>query len=126
MAPSTDSSSSGLEIAAFAASAARFSPPETPMPMSAEPASDMIVRTSAKSRLMRPGIVMRSVMPWTPWRRTLSASRNASRIVVRRSTMVSSFSFGMTMSVSTTSRRRCDALLRLAHALRALELEGLA
>jgi hypothetical protein len=31
----------------------------------------MIVRTSAKSRLMRPGIVIRSVMPWTPWRRTL-------------------------------------------------------
>ncbi len=76
------------------------------MPMSAEPASVMIVRTSAKSRLMRPGIVIRSVMPWTPWRRTLSASRKASRIVVRRSTMLSSFSFGMTMSVSTTSRSR--------------------
>ena len=66
----------------------------------------MIVRTSAKSRLMRPGIVIRSVMPWTPWRRTLSASRNASRIVVRRSTSASSFSFGITISVSTTSRRR--------------------
>ena len=45
-------------------------------------------------------------MPWTPWRRTLSASRKASRIVVRRSTIASSFSFGMTISVSTTSRRR--------------------
>ena len=45
-------------------------------------------------------------MPWTPWRRTSSAARKASSIVVRRSTMVRSFSFGMTMSVSTTSRRR--------------------
>ena len=45
-------------------------------------------------------------MPCTPWRRTLSASRKASRIVVRRSTMFSSFSLGMTISVSTTSRRR--------------------
>ena len=50
--------------------------------------------------------MIRSVIPCTPWRRTLSASRNASRMVVRRSTMFSSFSFGMTMSVSTTSRRR--------------------
>ena len=77
-----------------------------PMPISAEPASCMIVRTSAKSRLIRPGIVIRSVMPWTPWRRTLSASRNASRMLVRRSTIESSFSFGITISVSTFSRRR--------------------
>ena len=40
-------------IAARAASTARLSPRATPM--SAEPASRMIVRTSAKSRLMRPG-----------------------------------------------------------------------
>ena len=76
------------------------------MPISALPASCMIVRTSAKSRLISPGIVIRSVMPWTPWRSTLSASRNASRIVVRRSTIVSSFSFGITISVSTFSRSR--------------------
>ena len=38
-----------------AASAARFSPPAAPMPMSAEPASLMIVRTSAKSRLIEAG-----------------------------------------------------------------------
>ena len=48
------------------------------MPMRAEPASRMIVRTSAKSRLTRPGTVIRSVMPCTPWRRTSSAMRNAS------------------------------------------------
>src|SRR5918993_1053306 len=36
---------------------------DSPIPISAEPESCMIVRTSAKSRLMRPGTVMRSVMP---------------------------------------------------------------
>ena len=106
MAPSTDCSSSGLEIAFLAASAARCSPAASPMPIRAEPASCMIVRTSAKSRLIRPGVVIRSVMPCTPWRRTLSASRNASRMLVRRSTTASSFSFGITISVSTCSRRR--------------------
>ena len=64
--------------AARAASAARFSPWPTPMPISAEPASRMIVRTSAKSRLTSPGTVIRSVIPCTPWRRMSSAIRNAS------------------------------------------------
>ena len=63
VAPSTDSSSSGEEIATRAASAQRFSPAAVPIPISAEPASSMIVRTSAKSRLISPGMVMRSVMP---------------------------------------------------------------
>ena len=84
----------------------------------------MIVRTSAKSRLIRPGIVMRSVMPWTPWRRTSSASRNASRMLVRRSTIASSFSFGITMSVSTCSRRR-SMPSSAWRALGALEVERL-
>jgi hypothetical protein len=39
---------------------ARDSPDAAPIPMSADPASAMIVRTSAKSRLIRPGIVIRS------------------------------------------------------------------
>ena len=64
----------------------------------------MIVRTSAKSRLIRPGTVIRSVMPCTPWRSTLSASRKASRMLVRRSTIESRRSFGITISVSTFSR----------------------
>ena len=106
VAPSIESSSSSLVIAAVAASTARFSPAEEPTPMSAEPASAMIVRTSAKSRLTRPGMVIRSVMPWTPWRRTLSASRKASRTVVRFSTVARSRSLGITISVSTTSRSR--------------------
>ena len=61
----------------------------------------MIVRTSAKSRLITPGTVIRSVMPWTPWRSTSSAMRNASMIEVRFSTSDSSRSFGITTRVST-------------------------
>ena len=70
------------------------------MPISAEPASFMIVRTSAKSRLIRPGFVIRSQMPWTPWRSTSSAMRNASSIEVDLSSTSSSRSFGITISVS--------------------------
>ena len=54
-APAMSTSSSGLAIAWRAASMARFSPRARPMPISAEPASFMIARTSAKSRLIRPG-----------------------------------------------------------------------
>ncbi|HWH05002.1 MAG TPA: hypothetical protein VNT23_01035, partial [Gaiellaceae bacterium] len=105
VAPSTDCSRSGEETAVRAASAARFSPDAVPMPMRADPASRMIVRTSAKSRLTIPGIVIRSVMPCTPWRRMSSAIRNASVTGVRFSTTCSSRSFSITISVSTRSRR---------------------
>ena len=71
------------------------------MPISDAPASCMIVRTSAKSRLIRPGTVMRSVMPCTPWRRTSSAIRKASMIEVRRSTTSIRRSLGMMMTEST-------------------------
>ena len=93
------------------------------MPISDAPASCMIVRTSAKSRLIRPGIVIRSVMPWTPWRSTSSASRKASMIEVRRSTTWIRRSLGMTMTVSTCFCELGDALLGAARALGALELE---
>ena len=73
--------------------------------MSAEPALVMIVFTSAKSRLMRPGTVMRSLMPCTPWRSTSSTMRNASVIVVRFSTTWRRRSLGIVMSVSTLSTR---------------------
>ena len=46
--------------------------------MRAEPAPCMTDLTSAKSRLIRPGVVMRSVMPWTPESSTWSAERKAS------------------------------------------------
>ena len=103
-APSMLASSSGLEIASSAACTARSSPRAEPMPMSAEPAPCMTDLTSAKSRLIRPGVVMRSVMPWTPDRSTWSAERKASSIETARSLIDSSRSFGMTMSVSTSSR----------------------
>ena len=54
-APLMSTSSSGLAMAIRAASTARFSPLARPMPMSAEPASFMIARTSAKSWLIKPG-----------------------------------------------------------------------
>ena len=48
------SSSSGELMACCAASTARLSPEPRPVPMSARPMPVMIVRTSAKSTLMRP------------------------------------------------------------------------
>ena len=73
------------------------------MPMRAEPALLMIIFTSAKSVLMRPGVVMRSVMPCTPWSSTSSAILNALSIEVLSLETVSSRSFGMTIRVSTFS-----------------------
>ena len=101
-APSIEVSSSGDSTACTAASIARCSPTPMPIPSSAVPASDMIVRTSAKSRLIRPGSVIRSEMPCTPWRRTSSATLNASTIVVCLSSTWSRREFGTTISVSTS------------------------
>ena len=102
-APSTEVSSSGDATACCAASSARCSPVDMPMPSSAWPAFDMIVRTSAKSRLIRPGSVTRSEMPCTPWRRTSSATRKASTIEVDLSSTERRRELGITMSVSTSS-----------------------
>src|SRR5260363_288970 len=65
-APSMDTSSSGDEIAISAAARARSSPDARPIPMRADPAFDMTDLTSAKSKLIWPGVVMRSVIPETP------------------------------------------------------------
>ena len=66
-APFIDTSSkSGLAIAASDASIARRSPDASPVPIIALPISPITVRMSAKSRLMRPGITIRSVTPRTP------------------------------------------------------------
>src|SRR5450759_1154368 len=94
-------SSRGLATASRAASAARVSPLPKPMPMRAAPWPDMIALTSAKSRLIRPGNTIRSLMPCTPWRSTSSASLNASVIGVFLSTTCMSRSLGMVMRVST-------------------------
>ena len=83
----------------------------------------MIVRTSAKSRLISPGIVIRSQIPCTPWRSTSSATLNASSIDVERSSTSSSRSFGITIVVSQAWRSSLHADVRLAAPLRSLELE---
>ena len=102
-APSIEASSIVLEIAFRAALTARLSPEAWPTPISAEPASFMTAFTSAKSVLMSPGVVMRVVIPRTPWTNTSSASSNAASSDVLSSEMVSRRSLGMTIWVSTLS-----------------------
>ncbi len=103
-APSIDASSSGELIAFCAACTARPSPRAEPMPINALPAPDMTLLTSAKSRLISPGVVIRSVMPWTPESSTSSADRKASIRLTPMSPSCSSRSLGMTMRVSQHSR----------------------
>ena len=91
-------------MAISAAATARSSPREEPVPISAEPAPDITDFTSAKSRLISPGVVMRSVIPCTPESRTWSAALNASSTLTCRSEIDSRRSFGMTISVSTSLR----------------------
>ena len=70
----------------------------------------MIIFTSAKSVLMRPGVVMRSVMPCTPCSSTSSAILNALSIEV--------FSFGdREQPVVRDDDERVDLLLQLLDAL---------
>ena len=94
-------SSSGLLIAFSAASIARLSPSASPVPIIALPISPMTERTSAKSRLIRPGMTIKSVIPRTPCCSTSSAISNASLNVVDGLAMRNRFWFGMTISVST-------------------------
>ena len=101
LAPSIETSRSGEEMAARAAIWARLSPTPLPMPIRADPASTMMVLTSAKSTLISPGTVMISEMPWTPWVKTESATRKASRRVILRSTTSKSRWLGITIRVST-------------------------
>src|SRR5215470_9123055 len=68
------------------------------------PIPAMIVRTSAKSRLIKPGIRIRSEIPCTACCRTESATRNASTSDVPRSTTDRRRWFGIAISVSTTPR----------------------
>ncbi len=93
------------------------------MPMMAVPALLMIILTSAKSVLISPGVVIRSVMPWTPCSSTSSAILKAFTIEVLSLETVSSRSLGMTMRVSTFSLRRWIPALGLHRAAPALEAE---
>ena len=97
------SSSNGLLIAASAASIARRSPCDSPVPIIALPISCITLRMSAKSRLIKPGRTIRSVTPRTPDCNTPSAILNASANVVFSLAIRNRFWFGITISVSTYS-----------------------
>ena len=104
---------------------ARVSPVPIPIPSSAWPASRIVVRTSAKSRLIRPGRVISSEIPWTPWRRTSSATWKASIIVVvagehREQALVRDHDQRVHLGA-----QRLDAVLGLLGAAGALEPERL-
>ena len=99
-APSMVMSSNWLEMACSAAMRARSSPEALPTAINAAPPSLIMVRTSAKSRLIRPGTVMSSEIPWMPWRRTSSAILNDSFRLARLSMICSKRSLGITMRVS--------------------------
>ena len=93
------------------------------MPIRAEPALDSTILTSAKSVLIRPGVVMRPVMPDTPCSSTSSAILNALSTLVLSLATVSKRSFGMTISVSTFSLQALDAAVGLHRATATLEGE---
>ena len=76
------SSISGLATAASAASTALFSPSASPIPIIALPMPLITVSISAKSKLIRPGLTIKSVIPFTPCIKTLSAILKASGKVV--------------------------------------------
>ena len=77
-APSTVASSSrGLEIAFCAASMALVSPVAMPLPISALPMLPMMHFTSAKSRLMSPGMTIKSEILQTACLRISSTIENA-------------------------------------------------
>ena len=71
-------SSSGQAIACSAAMRARSMPLAAAEPIIAMPCSDITVRTSWKSTLTRPGLLMISAMPATALFSTSSAALNAS------------------------------------------------
>ena len=83
---------------------ARSAPRALPTPISDVPAFSRTLRTSAKSRLISPGLVMRLVIPCTPESRTSSAMANASVTETLGSANCNSRSFGTTIRVSTSAR----------------------
>ena len=87
LAPLMVVSRSGDATASFTASIAFSSPLALPIPICAIPLSDITVLTSAKSRLIRPGTLIRSVIPCTACCNTSSAFFKASGIVVLLSTI---------------------------------------
>ena len=123
VAPSIDDSSSGELTAARAASAARFSPGATPMPISAVPASRMIVRTSAKSRLIMPGHGDQVGDALDALAQHVVGHPERLESGVLFSTTCSSRSFGITISVSTFSESSAMPRSACCAAAAALEAE---
>ena len=78
-----------------------FSPFAWPMPICASPVFFITLLTSAKSRLIKLGVTIKSEIPWIPCLRTSSAYKNASIIGVFCGTSLSSLSFGIITKVST-------------------------
>ena len=68
----------GFVKAKLEASTALLSPSATAVPIIANPNSFITVLTSAKSKFISPGCVIKSVSPFTPSNRTLSAFLKAS------------------------------------------------
>mmetsp|Transcript_7348 Transcript_7348/g.17922 ORF Transcript_7348/g.17922 Transcript_7348/m.17922 type:complete len:386 (+) Transcript_7348:614-1771(+) len=94
----------GEVTAARAASCARFFPLPLPIPINAKPAFCMTDRTSAKSTLINPGLVIISDMPTIPCRRILSARINASCNGKSEGATSKSLSLDTTMRISTCLR----------------------
>ncbi len=110
------SSIKGFFRACSAASDALASPSASPVPIIALPMPLIIVSTSAKSKLINPGLVIKSVTPCTPCFKTLfDNSKDSSNVVFSLATL-NKFWFGMTIFVSTcflSSSKPCKALFIL-------------
>src|ERR1039457_5614315 len=66
----------------------------------------MVALMSEKSRLIRPGVMMMSLIPCTAWRSKSSATLKDSKKLVPLGTSLSRRSLGMAMTVSTVPARR--------------------
>ena len=94
-------------MAFCAATAARSAPVASPVPIMALPMPPITLSTSAKSRLIRPGNTMRSVIERTPECSTWSAIPNASAKVVCSVATRNRFWFGTMIEVSTYCCSSC-------------------
>mmetsp|Transcript_19139 Transcript_19139/g.32904 ORF Transcript_19139/g.32904 Transcript_19139/m.32904 type:complete len:312 (-) Transcript_19139:203-1138(-) len=93
----------GALVAASAACVARSLPDALPIPNMAVPLLHMMAFTSAKSTLTKPGICTISLMPCTPWPRTLSARAKASCRAVPSPATSRRRSLGITITESTAA-----------------------
>ena len=96
------SSNNGFARACSAALIALSSPSASPVPIMAFPLSSIIDLISAKSKLINPGIIIKSVIERTPAYNTLSAITKASTKVGFLSAILNKFWFGITMILSTS------------------------